>query len=77
MGWIAILFCLIGWVANLFCLVGLIALGRKHRVGFVLCTIADVYYAGLGAYYDLWDLFALNVALILVNIWGWRQWGHK
>ena len=65
------------YVAAAFGLTGFWLIGSKRRIGFLLCTIAQLTWMVVGAYNGLYGLILVGIPVSVVHLRGWFRWGQK
>jgi len=65
---------MIDWLAAIFGLLGLWLLAEKHKNGFLLGIVADIFWIILGAQKGLPGLVVVCSILIIINIRGYLKW---
>jgi len=66
----------IGWIGNFCFITGAFYLAQKKTSGFWLQIGGNLAYAIQGFLFRTSSLWAVSIALILVNIWGIYTWTH-
>ena len=57
--------------------IGLVLITKKERSGFLVFFIAEVSLAYLGAISLNYGLIALAIVYIIMNIYGYIEWGKE
>jgi nicotinamide riboside transporter PnuC len=63
------------YMAGVLIVCGILAVGRKHRWGFLVITVGAIISCVLQWNAGIEGLALESVFVVAANLYGWKQWG--